>query len=234
MRTSPLFYVSFCLAVLSGCARPGYSTFSNIPPSPVQLDNEVLINEPFDHVWDRLVRGLSRSFFVVNNIDKSSHLINVSFSVDNPEAYIDCGISRRTYTRGVVQKEYVYKVAESSSYMVATAEGESPVTLHIDRGTSLEGRINIYVAPQGDDTFISVNCKYIFTASTSGTWAMEDVLGTVTHRGTRTPSSSSINFNTNSPQRSNWGTAAEPSYVTCQSLGTLEAEILDMARNAMP
>jgi hypothetical protein len=43
-----------------------------------------------DEVWNELVAGLGAQFFVINNMDKASGFINVSYSGD-PEKYVDGG-----------------------------------------------------------------------------------------------------------------------------------------------
>src|SRR3954449_382638 len=52
--------------------------------------NTKIIAKSKDQVWDSFIPALSSKFFVINNIDKASGLINVSYSGD-PEKYVDCG-----------------------------------------------------------------------------------------------------------------------------------------------
>ena len=97
MDTKKMIGVLALLFLVGGCA--GSSTYHYTPPtSLITPHNEVTIDEPFDVVWDRMVKNLSADFFVINNIEKISRLMNVSFSTTSPGKYIDCGRSRRTYT----------------------------------------------------------------------------------------------------------------------------------------
>jgi hypothetical protein len=65
--------------LLTGCiGGGGGATYK--PPSA--LDKPILstktINRPIDSVWKDAVAELGKNFFVINNIDKASGLINVS------------------------------------------------------------------------------------------------------------------------------------------------------------
>ena len=52
--------------------------------------NVKTIDRPREAVWNTSVPELSKQFFVINNLDKSSGLMNISYTGD-PERYIDCG-----------------------------------------------------------------------------------------------------------------------------------------------
>src|SRR5690554_3895515 len=85
MRTVAL--TALTLTVLTGCA--GKLDYHR-PTTPVAMQNEKVIKKSRDQVWDDAVPALGKQFFVINNLDKSSGLINVSYSGD-PERYVDCG-----------------------------------------------------------------------------------------------------------------------------------------------
>ena len=67
------------ILILGGCAT---SSINYTPPEITKIDNQVTIDEDFEIVWDRLVKNLASDFFVINNIEKSSRIINVSFSTN--------------------------------------------------------------------------------------------------------------------------------------------------------
>src|SRR6266513_940375 len=91
--------------------------FVYVPPSTrVTPTSETLVNEPFDAVWDRLVGRLATGFFVINNIDKASRLINVSYSSDAPGDFVDCGRSTRQFSFKDESQTYTYQVADSSAF----------------------------------------------------------------------------------------------------------------------
>jgi hypothetical protein len=224
------------LLALSGCATPGASKLSYSPPKvPYVHNNEVSISEPFDTVWDRLVGRLATGFFVINNIDKSSRLINVSFSSDSPESYVDCGQSTREFSYQKEEKTYVYNVAQDSAYKVAGTWGpynNLPNIAEVYRDASLEGRINVYVAPQSSNTTkISANVKYILRVTTAGTSVAYNAFGSPVQQFTNPSSSSDVTFTTGEAGSKNWGAGGSGGSVTCRATGALEKSILDMARS---
>ncbi len=228
-----IFLPILFIFVFVGCAVPGKSTLLYQPPVKAKHNNEVFINRPFSEVWDELVKELAKSFYVINNIDKTSRIINISFSTDTPEEYVDCGITTRTYKKGKEDEIYKYKVAESTSYKFAGktgAYGQFPIISIMNRKSTLEGRINIYVAPENNGTRITVNCTYILNVSTTGSYITQNVVGQTIASGLIPSSNSSVALNTNQGGRANWGTAKERKYVTCHSAGKLEQDILSLIK----
>lgn len=80
--------IAVVLVALAGCAGKVDYIRPTMQATPGQ--NVKLIQKPRDAVWAASVPALSKQFFVINNLDKSSGLINLSYSGD-PEKYIDCG-----------------------------------------------------------------------------------------------------------------------------------------------
>jgi hypothetical protein len=146
--------------LVTGCSTS--STLDYATPANNEVKNKRIVNQDFEQTWDRLVRELSADFFVINNIEKASRIINVSFSVNRPDEYVDCGISNRSFTNPQGKTEhYKYSAASAASYWVG-ADQPPHFPIAITRSTDLEGRVNIYVAPtQGTrQTEIVVNSKY--------------------------------------------------------------------------
>src|SRR4030095_2984850 len=154
-RTKPTV-IALYAAMITGCATPGTSTLSYAPPqTSTKIQNEVIVSKPFEAVWDSFVRELAKSFYVINNLDKQSRVINLSFSTNTPEEYVDCGIITRTYSRGNHRRTYKYQVASTSAYIVAGSTGVNnklPQTAVFSRQLFLEGLVNIYVAPEDQNT----------------------------------------------------------------------------------
>lgn len=135
--------------LLTGCAT---STANYHYPQNHIVENTKTVNKSFDEVWNGLVKELSSDFFVINNIDKSSKIINVSFSASKASNYVDCGNSHRTFKNMQGERVYEYNTADSQNF--TTQEG------HINRSTRLDGRVNIYVSQEDGKTTVSVNAKY--------------------------------------------------------------------------
>jgi hypothetical protein len=229
------FVCSLLLLSLSACATPGASRFDYVPPSvSAGQSTDVSVGEPFDAVWDRLVSRLAAGFFVINNIDKASRLINVSFSSDSPEKYVDCGRSTRQFSFKGEERTYVYNVAQDSNYKVAGTWGpynNLPSVAEIYRDVSVEGRINVYVAPRTQrETRVSANAKYVLRVTTNGSGTAYNAFGTPVQHFPVPSSSSDISFTTAEAGSKNWGAGSAVERVACRSTGALEETLLNMAR----
>ena len=217
------------LPLVLGCAAPGSSLRTYSPPTNYQVKNELTIARPSDEVWDKLVGQLAKSFYVINNIDKASRIINLSFSSKTPELYLDCGQVHRDFECQGEKATYDYELAASSSYkQVRRGTGIWNYVDTIDRSTSLEGRVNIYVAPDSGGTRISVNAKYSLSLNSSGMWETRG--GLASSSGPIPSETKSISLSTLEASKDNVGTPSNPIYVNCQSKGKLEQDILNFAR----
>lgn len=223
------------ITLLFGCATQGVNTIRYTPSAYTRVNNEISVSRQQSQVWDKLVKELSKSFFVINNIDKESRIINISFFTDSPEQYIDCGKSYRTYTQGDKVEHFVYETAESSKYKHATPKQPAPAFAQyvlVIRSTSLEGRSNIYIAPEDKDknkSIISVNTRYIFNVKFKGTIYNEHASGNTFFVGSVPEESRTISFNTT--ELGFGKTDATGVSIKCFSKGILENKILDMVSN---
>ena len=232
----PLFVIVLAWLTAS-CATPGTSDFQYRDPIGEEtVANEAVVRLSFSDTWDLLMGQLAKSFFVINNVAKVSRIIDLSFSTDKPEEYIDCGTSERTFQYAKESQTYIYPVARSSSFKVAGKWGpyeNLPMTSFVDRKTSLEGRINVYVAPKHNNTIVTVNTRYIFTVHTSGQIELINAYGQVTLSTAVPVQQSTVSFNTGQIGSVDWGTPQQPNIVKCRSTGKLETEILVMTKRYM-
>ena len=217
---------------LCGCATQGVSSRSYTPPSQSPVKNEKVVGRPQAAVWDELVKELSKSFYVINNIERESRIINVSFNSNSPNDYVDCGRSRRTYTQGDKTETYDYAVAERATFKVAGNAQPNPSMISYaiaNRVTSLEGRANIYVAPESgnsDKTVVSVNTRYILTVRVQAESFVQHFNGNILARTPMPSEPNSLIFNTNKESTTNLGADT----IVCAGRGKLENEILNMIR----
>ncbi len=223
----------FAAALLSGCATQGTNTFNYSKGDRTPVTNEVTVNAPYNRVWDVLVRDLAKSFYVINNIDKESRIINVSFTSTEAAEFVDCGRTSRTYAEGSAVERYDYEVASRSTYKVAAGRQEHPSMTNyavMSRDPTLEGRSNIYVAPLASDpskTTVSVNTRYVITLKIKGDAYAKHVSGAIHPRGRVPEDSSVLTFNTNTVATREQ--SGFPSIV-CFAKGKLEADVLSIVK----
>jgi hypothetical protein len=200
--------IGFFLVTLSGCAT---ASLNYMAPELSDVPNKSTVAGSFDQVWDRLVRNLASDFFVINNIEKSSRIINVSFSSNQPTEYVTCGTSTREFSNARGTQTYRYDPASSTQYTTADRGN----LFNVIRSARLNGRANVYVESVDDqNTIVTVNTKYLIDVSQTTTNVYGNPAGS---------SSATFDFSTKQPQIS-------PDGVTCIANGKLEARILQYAR----
>lgn len=215
---------------LTACVSVTPSTLQATQGQQKQIQNSVTTTASFDVVWDAVVAKLAQSFFVINNIDKQSRIINVSFTSNSPEMYADCGTSLRQFDFQNEHRTYEYPVAQSSVYKAMTTwrngYTELPGVATVSRDTSLEGRANIYIAPgpDGIGSLVTVNAIYVWSVQVGGYIDGYNVVGALMVPKIRMDPSppSSINFTTQAAGSAGVG----EDKMTCASTGQFEESIL--------
>jgi hypothetical protein len=226
------FFATVTMMTTAGCATQGVNSFSYTPGELSAVKNEKTVARPQAVVWDELVRELSKSFFVINNIERESRIINVSFNSNSPAEYVDCGRTHRTYTEGDKREDFDYAVAERTTYKIAGDKQPHPAMRSyavINREPTLEGRANIYVAPDATDlgkTVVSVNTRYILSVRVRGEGIVQHAQGNIINRTHLPEQNQSHIFNTNKASTTTGGAVS----VVCAGLGRLETDILKMVR----
>ena len=79
MKQASKIIAVLILTILAGCA--GKFEYTR-PTSLPTLNNSVVINKSKDEVWKQIIPMLGKQFFVINNLDKDSGIINISYSGD--------------------------------------------------------------------------------------------------------------------------------------------------------
>ena len=232
MRKTKLIVVTSLYLFLVGCAgKTATNSIDYVEPIAINVDNQVVVSSNYDQTWSDLVAEMSKSFYVINNIDKESRLINISFSINNNISdFIDCGISNRSFVLGDMNENTTYETADKSVFFTASTVNSAPPNttyFKVFRSPSLEGRANVYVAPKGDQTVVSVNTRYIWNVEISSEEYMYMPLYNSynlvrSKRRDTTNSYEPNSFNTNS--------VGVGGATTCVATGKFEKEILDIIR----
>jgi predicted small lipoprotein YifL len=139
------------LFLLSGC---GVTTPTYEPPEPTSADEtSVVIDQNYDETWDELIQFTSQRFFAIDNYEKDSGLMTLSFSSE-PERFIDCG---KIDTDGPPSYEGAY---------VQWYNNRPQANL------TLDGRMNLTVQEVSESkTRVSVNTRYVVEAVSASTGA---------------------------------------------------------------
>ena len=128
------------------------------PPMKNNSENQFskIINKPFDEVWDRLISYSAGTFFGIENFEKESGLLTLSFGASNPEEYITGGY----------WKVDIKVLAQKRNF-----EGDYVKYLSSYNKGQLIGKMNIVVVKiDSAKTKVVVNARYIFSDDTT-TWS---------------------------------------------------------------
>lgn len=207
MKSAPLLLVGLLLA---GCA--GKVDYVRPTAQPNAANNSKVIERPREAVWNSSVPELGKQFFVINNLDKSSGLINVSYN-GNPEKYIDCGRvtsyvknarGERTYDFSGASAQQQYEVMENNGLF------------NVNRRMSLEGRVNlIFEEVTPNQTRVTANTRYVVQRQFTITAAANNI-----------PRSGSDSISFNSGSSGAFAPAKNGQATECVATGALEREIL--------
>lgn len=199
------------VAALVGCA--GKVDYIRPLTHVAQGHNSKLIKKPREAVWAASVPALGKQFFVINNLDKSSGLINLSYTGD-PEKYIDCG--RITSYVKNAHGERTYDFAGAKAHQVYEIMDPGSGLFFFDRRMNLEGRVNlIFEEVDSFTTRVTATTRYVVTR----TQIVRSTAGGFPHNVTDT-----ISFN------SGGGAPFPPNkngeFAECTARGVLEQEVL--------
>ncbi|MBY8976666.1 hypothetical protein KHP62_12655 [Rhodobacteraceae bacterium NNCM2] len=149
-RSTPGAAVAFLVLAFLAACDPGQVTgpsFGYAPPAPNQdLDNQRVVAASYDATWTGLIDHVSRTNFTIDQFEKQSGLLTMSFGEADISRYVDCG----TWTKDGVTTPYAART---------------------DQGLGLNGRINVRVQERGPEaTDVRVDALYILRNKQGDVW----------------------------------------------------------------
>lgn len=104
------------------------------------------IDKTFDETWSALVQYAGTTFFQIDNIERSSGLLTLSFGSSNPELFITGGD---------------WSISGARNF-----DGDYVEYLSLYSDATLNGRMNIVVQSVSEEsTRVTVNARYVFTST---------------------------------------------------------------------
>lgn len=166
MRTPSIFLNLFLCAMLVGCVSKIDSTISM--PQDYEDNNTHTLDAKYDQVWKATVDAVGHSFFVIENVQKDSGIITLSFSANTPKDFIDCG--KIVETGKLHGREYnnSYDGAESNTMRIFTPQDGS-LPFQAIRTLTLSGKMNVLVKKVTEvSTSITINTRYVVELTYTG------------------------------------------------------------------
>lgn len=217
MRAGDFFKaVGVCLA-LGACAPE--SSVRYLDNLPMGVADARDLDRPFEATWNQLAANLSDGFFVMDGMEPTARVMDLSFRSDDPGAYIDCGhlMSDQVSPSGGQQRIRI-GVTDNAEFGLYRDNGG---TMSVTWRTALQARATVLVVPFGERTRVSVLVEYVFLAK--ATYQSYNLLEAPV--GAPAEETTVTRFDTNRPA---WAHGNGQS-VTCFSKGVLERRILDAA-----
>ncbi len=192
--------------LLVGCVTGGLHY--EPPTQRAVTPNFKIVSKSRDQVWAAAIPALGKQFYMINTVDRSSGLVNLSFTA-KPTGYIDCGSIEVTIGTGPEASRKTIDASSAEERYSAPAGGR----MHdVWRRMSLEGRVNLIFEEVGStSTKITANVRYIVTRTVT----VGSVLNTMTH---------TVSFNSGGGD--SFPPTSQNQVVTCVPTGKIEAGLL--------
>jgi hypothetical protein len=179
--------------------------------------NVRVLDKAREAVWNASVPELGKQFFVINNLDKSSGFINVSYNGD-PEKYIDCG--RITSYVKNARGERTYDFAGAKAQQTYEVMNPGVGLFFIERKVLLEGRVNlVFEELSPTQTRVTANTRYVIQRQQ-----------TVQNTANNIPQLRTDSISFNSGGGASFPAGSDGRAVECVATGALEREILSVIR----
>lgn len=188
-------------------------------PATYDIETSRTFNAPYDKVWKATVDSIGQSFFVLENIEKDSGIMSISFSSKTPSDYIDCGTV--TDSGKINGKDYSFSFEAASSPVTRWVTGNGSLAIQCLRTASLSGKSNVLVQKFSKDTTrVKITTRYVFTLDYTCQFPYDAGGFTPAYRTEKI--SDSMSF-----VADELGTFDKADSIQCRSKKTLESWILD-------
>jgi hypothetical protein len=146
------------IVMLSACASTANYTKPAETNSP---DYDRTVDASFDKTWNALIDYASSNFFSIDNFEKDSGLMTLSFGSSDPDTYIDCGQWNAQWTN-------------PQTYQRQSYNGSYARYLQQRFTTTFTGKMNITVREiTSEQTRVRVNARYILASTGGNTWSFD-------------------------------------------------------------
>ena len=204
-----IFALLFLMFALGACIQGGANY--QAPETSTRFANSKTVDQTKSQVWSNLIPKIGKEFFVINNLDKESGLVNISYSGD-PSRFVDCGTVQHTVTNLQGTRNYSFPGASPSETYETTQNG---MLFRVSRQMALDGRMNLIIEELSPgQTQVSANTRYVLTKDFR-VWDVQNRM----HSDSET-----INFNGGSVGTFSSGTQ-------CKSTGEFERIVLDLVNS---
>lgn len=167
------------LSLLTACQT--VDIFEYTPPSPPGSApiNERVVRATFDEVWTALIGSVGQTFFAIDNFEKESGLLTLSFSTTPYSTAVDGGHLRRKFDDTAARQGQAFWSGVNVQASKVDFDGNYADWVEQYLSGVFEGRMNIVVRRESEQaTRVTINCRFVIacvslTGATASktTWA---------------------------------------------------------------
>lgn len=157
MRLFPICFLLALPLAFASCETAKYEP----PQAAVKTaDNwSRTIDKPFEVVWPALIEHAAASFFSIDNFEKDSGLLTLSFGSSNIKEFVTGG-------------HWEFNRPADLGVPAIKFNGDYAEFLELYQGGALEGKMNIIVQDKGESTQVQVRARYV-VSSPPNSWAFD-------------------------------------------------------------
>ena len=158
--------------LLSGCAST-QQTSTYTPPSTSRYANEVVMPYDYETAWSKLVTAASRTFFSIENFEKDSGLMTLSFGSSDISRNVDCGqMNFQPYTEYWLTRGNGARInlqGKMNLLVQSIDENSTRVSVNARYILNLDFTGQVYNMWTGQNQFVSDDLSFTFDSNTSDT-----------------------------------------------------------------
>lgn len=155
MKTYKSLLLTLIAVYISSCS---YFSYEGVYKEPYYEKSKeyfsIILDKNFDEVWNKLIEYSAGAFFSIDNFEKASGLITLTFGTSNPSDFVTGG----------------YFYLKSTFYDNVLFEGDY-INYH---SATLIGKMNIFVMKISENkTKVNIHARYIINMGGSTTHVIE-------------------------------------------------------------
>ena len=148
----------FVCIPLAGCAVKTEVSYQR--PQFYPVEESMVYDAGLEKVWDTAVKSIGGSFFALDQVQKASRTMTLSFTAATPADFVDCGVLTYTNTGGMGDDETVTIDGAAHEARYIYADGASQPR-EVVRTTTLEGKADLVFSAEGKGkTRVTVKTRY--------------------------------------------------------------------------
>ncbi|MFO1031388.1 MAG: hypothetical protein U1F60_09925, partial [Planctomycetota bacterium] len=175
MRTCLLLSI----ALFASCTTTDRFEYSPPPDAGPAPSNERLVQRPFDQVWSCLIESVGKTFFAIDNFERDSGLLTLSFSTRPFSHAVDGGHVRVLFDNSSAVAGRAFWFGGNQQATKIDFDGNYADWVEQYLGGQMNGRMNIVVRKASENTTrVTINTRFVITSvstfggtATTTTWS---------------------------------------------------------------